>query len=175
MASHAVVCEDLLYEIFLHFSPEWKPHPCDAYELYQRRERLCALAACATANRIMSECALPFLWRVLDNITPVMKILVHDMNHEGSDVIDESAWCRLQGYASLVRELKYRDKVEDYRTSRPIWLALAGKLNGEPLFPFLQRLEVAFRLPDPCYLVIFSPSMHTLDFDTGHLRSFDRK
>ncbi len=80
MASRAVICEDLLYEIFLHLSPEWKPQPCDAYELYQRRELRCALAACATANRIMSECALPFLWRVLDNMTPVMKILAHNSN-----------------------------------------------------------------------------------------------
>lgn len=44
---------------------------------------------------------------------------------------------------------------------------------GEPLFPSLQRLEVALRLLDPCYLVIFSQSIRTLDFDAVNLGSSD--
>ncbi len=59
--------------------------------------------------------------------------------------------------------MKYSDNDEDYRTSATsllLWLALAGKLNGEPLLPFLQRLEVVFRLPEPTRLEVPTPYGH---------------
>ncbi|KAI0684684.1 hypothetical protein C8T65DRAFT_732311 [Cerioporus squamosus] len=172
MTSRAIACQDILHEIFLHLRPPGWWVTGDYTVLMTRRRKLrSTLAACATVNRTLSDYALSCLWRVLDDVTPLLRILMDkDALMHTAGVIDEFAWGRLQRYARLVRELVHTGKVGHYTISRSIWTALAAKLDGEPLFPFLQRLQMGICRSNPsaCLLVI-SPSIRVLQFDSSHL------
>ena len=70
---HALRCQDILTEIFKHLSPgwlnEWKRDPQYAQDQKTQRQ---ALASAARVCRAFSGPALDVLWRVLDDVQPVL-------------------------------------------------------------------------------------------------------
>ncbi|TFK87272.1 hypothetical protein K466DRAFT_663144 [Polyporus arcularius HHB13444] len=169
MTSRALSHEDVLLEILRHFALNRQDRR-DPDDRIRAAELRSVLAACATVNSALSECALGYLWRSLDTVDPVLDILTypHLRDSDVDHVIHESAWRRLRKYARLVRELRAVDELELDPTRRATWLAVAERLNGEPLFPLLRRLELVVTVrpgvPSLCLLVL-SPSIRVLELD----------
>ncbi|TFK87275.1 hypothetical protein K466DRAFT_599634 [Polyporus arcularius HHB13444] len=81
-------------------------------------------------------------------------------------VVDDFSWGRFQRYASLVRELRHYIGA---LSTLPVSESIAERLDGEPFFPHLRRLELSADLARTrCgSLLLLSPSIRDLDFGSS--------
>ena len=70
-------CHELLGETLNYLQPMGYPEVLieESPEGHLRRQHRRALAACALVCRALSECAQDVLWRTLDDMLPLLKIL----------------------------------------------------------------------------------------------------
>ncbi len=71
----------MLAEIFAYLAPSTPDKPCE-HDDTERRE---ALLACAVSSKALSQHALDVLWRVLEDVTPLFRLLPFRQS-------DESEW-----------------------------------------------------------------------------------
>ncbi|KAM5544941.1 hypothetical protein V8D89_001052 [Ganoderma adspersum] len=171
MLSHSrrapiVFCPDILVEIFNYLQPG-RRSPED-YTLTSRNRRVCqqALLACSLTCRTLSGLALDLLWRVMDDIQPLLRLLHGDRRKRSMIVlkspITPEAWTNLQSYAIRIREIGHSSRLDRVHSS--VWTFLAIKCSGLPLLPRLYTLEaVEISLDDLASLfLLLSPSLSSL-------------
>ncbi|KAI0629724.1 hypothetical protein C8Q77DRAFT_304933 [Trametes polyzona] len=143
-ATRALLCPEILIEIFKHLTPG-SPNKYALPRLRaRRRENQKALARAACVCRAFSEPALDILWRVVDCLPDLLCVLPSFTLHNKKtyvltrDISDEE-WARFQDYARCVREL-YTASSKPVSSSVYMFLAKHCQ-NGQGLLPQLQTLD----------------------------------
>ncbi|TFK83235.1 hypothetical protein K466DRAFT_665981 [Polyporus arcularius HHB13444] len=153
---------DILDEVFSHLTPGWAEGDVEIpYWMPSDRKLLrSTLASSALVCRVFSKKALDCLWRVLDSILPLLRILPSTAFRINSDISD-AAWTKFQAYARRVRELKSVEPMVRLHSST--WDILVPRLGGAPLLPMLRRLETVIMLPYPTPgILLLSPTLRSL-------------
>ncbi|KAI0710297.1 hypothetical protein C8T65DRAFT_777768, partial [Cerioporus squamosus] len=157
---------DILDEVFSHLTPAWDEEDTglstwDPSERYLLRS---TLAASALVCHALSEKALDCLWRVLDSIMPLLRILPGTGSCSSLRIypdITDAAWSRFHGYARRVRELR---SVECYVHIHTTWQILVQRLGGAPLLPTLWRLKTPVTASYPWQgILLLSPTLRQLE------------
>ncbi|KAI0683083.1 hypothetical protein C8Q76DRAFT_763087 [Earliella scabrosa] len=132
------------------------------------------LARLARVNRLFNECATPSLWRKLNSLLPLFKILSNLMvsperNHRLSGEVYEwggistGEWRRFRLYASYVRELDVFTTGRIFRIEPRSWVHLTVHAHGEPLLPNLRKLRWSVRFVEcPALQFLVAPSLEDL-------------
>ena len=199
---------DILREIFNHlqpgrYIPDEKGHSQLAIGRYtpkedktaakRRSECRKALFMSAITCRALSDLALDVLWRALDDIRPLLRLLptykrplpvivsvvrslVRSFVGPQTDIgilqvlqpnITPATWAKFESYASRVREIGYSTSIKEVHPS--VWTFLTVKCEGSTLLPHLCRLEARGLSPDdlsPLFLLL-SPSLRSLSLSFG--------
>ncbi|KAI0710294.1 hypothetical protein C8T65DRAFT_777735 [Cerioporus squamosus] len=171
-----LVQQDILDEVFSHLTPEWDEGDTDDpnWDPSDRKLLRSTLAASALVCRVFSEKALDALWRVLDSIVPLLRLLPGTGSRTNIRIyrdISDAAWSRYQGYARRVRELNSVEATNSSEATISIhpstWQILLQRLGGAPLLPMLRRLETVVMLPDPLQgILLLSPTLQHLQLST---------
>ncbi|KAI0629723.1 hypothetical protein C8Q77DRAFT_304779 [Trametes polyzona] len=167
-ATKALLCLDIMTEIFQYFSPGPPIVNRDAAALPQRRRRHgCqkSLASCARVCHAFSGPALDVLWRVVDHLSHLLSVLPSFHSSRRGYVftrdITDADWARFQSYACRVRELYCRSE-------KPIcasaWIALARRCReGQSLVPQLRKLDAFDVCPyEPGRICLLTPTLRNL-------------
>ncbi|KAI1788342.1 hypothetical protein LXA43DRAFT_1025926 [Ganoderma leucocontextum] len=163
-----LLCPDILVEIFTHLQPGRGPQE----ETQTRKNRrICrkTLLACFLTCRILSDLALDVLWRALDDIQPLLRLLHGESDKQQRHMrivlksqITPEAWTKFQSYATRVREIGHSSIPK--RVHPSVWTFLGIKCEGLPLLPRLHDLkacEVSLDDLSPLFLLL-SPSLRSL-------------
>ncbi|KAI1788326.1 hypothetical protein LXA43DRAFT_1183975 [Ganoderma leucocontextum] len=169
-APSPLLCHDILATIFDHLM--LARDDVDGYSSSRETERqTCrnALASSALACSIISHHALNVLWRELDNVSPLLKVLPN-YKRVGSQftlcgAILPEHWTRFQLYADRVLVLLGRSEKREDAIRPSVWLFLAAKCKGSPLMPRLRELfDHDVSIPDVSILVLLiSPTLRVVD------------
>ncbi|RPD57366.1 hypothetical protein L226DRAFT_573404 [Lentinus tigrinus ALCF2SS1-7] len=157
--------QDLLDEIFFHLTPGWDGGDEDDpnWDPSDRKLLRSTLAAAARVSRAFSKHALDGLWRVLEDIVPLLRILPCTSSRSHIRVfpdISDAAWARFQHYALRLRELK---SIKPSVPAHPsAWKIIVRRLEGAPMLPMLRRLETSIMRPEWPVLLLLSPSLEWL-------------
>ncbi|KAH9948842.1 hypothetical protein B0H21DRAFT_787475 [Amylocystis lapponica] len=173
---------EIIYEIIQHLQPQTSCNYC--YESPQLRD----LAKVARVCKALSEPTLDILWRELDNMLPLLRLLsplqsvsVGNQGFMGSRNDDAyfmrgqvplDEWTRFQLYARRVRHLSsnYFEMKDD-----SIFIELSRLTDGNPLLPSLTRLNwVPPLLSQADNFFLISPSLRSLALFPVVPEGFDR-
>ncbi|TFK83239.1 hypothetical protein K466DRAFT_529217 [Polyporus arcularius HHB13444] len=162
-ARRALECRDILTEIFEAMSAIYDEDIFTGADGPWRSD----LASAACVCRAFTEPALAVLWRSLDDVQPVFRVLPSFIRQESglayewliTEEVTPDQWARMQWYASRVRELHGLDAFKSMHSS--VWAFLEGVRGNRPLLPNLRRLTAVLSIEDPSVLMrILSPSLH---------------
>ncbi|KAI1788335.1 hypothetical protein LXA43DRAFT_646381 [Ganoderma leucocontextum] len=168
--SALAACHDILAMIFDHLAPgRIDLHDPDRdMELLRQRCRN-TLAASALAGSIISHHALNVLWRELDNVHPLLKVLPNykrvDSRFALCGAILPEHWTRFQLYADRVRVILGGPRQLEDAIEPSVWLFLAARCKGSPLMPRLREL-FAYNIPIPeisTLVLLISPTLRVVD------------
>ena len=80
-----LLCQDILLEVLSHLAPGKRDSLGDDDAAAARGfEHRCALVACATVSKMMSQHALNVLWTELDSLDPILRFLPGYQRRRGS-------------------------------------------------------------------------------------------
>ncbi|KAM5544952.1 hypothetical protein V8D89_001063 [Ganoderma adspersum] len=169
-SSTALTCHDILATIFDHLAPERIDlHDPDREAELIRRSCRNALATSACACTVISHHALNVLWRELDDVHPLLKVLPNyklvDSRFVLCGAILPEHWTRLQSYAGRVRAILGGPRQPEDPIQPSVWLFLTAMCKGSPLMPRLREL-LTYNTPvsETSILVPFiSPSLRVVD------------
>ncbi|RDX40421.1 hypothetical protein OH76DRAFT_1562135 [Lentinus brumalis] len=176
--------QDVLDEVFSHLTPEWievvspawdeDPDPdtedpdYDPSAEADRKLLRSTLATAALVCRIFSEKALAALWRVLDNIVPLLRLLPGTRSLSNIRIyrdISDTTWSKFQSYARRVRKLNSLEPSVPIHPST--WHILVQRLAGAPLLPRLRCLKVAIMPPQVLQgVLLLSPTLQRIVLST---------
>ncbi|RPD57350.1 hypothetical protein L227DRAFT_655508 [Lentinus tigrinus ALCF2SS1-6] len=146
----ALACQDVVDHICESLAiPSYLYQSCWKSDRYKTSK--CTLARLARTCKAFSDPALRVLWRHLNHIHQLLRLLPEYVPPPGtfsqtyvpaseqalSAVPNDDDWARLQSYAVRVRELKYWPST---RIDSASWRILSEKCSGGPLLPRLERL-----------------------------------
>ncbi|KAI0644951.1 hypothetical protein C8Q79DRAFT_1001572 [Trametes meyenii] len=159
------LCADIIPNVLEHLSPGPKPSAKDfPAVIAERKIRRHTLAMSARLCRAFKVPALNLLWRVLDDVVPLLSVIPSYSVKDGSfnEAITDVQWGRFQEYAGRVRELNARcNEYDQYQEQDITWMVLMQRSQGLPLFPRLERLAVdVTRGP---LLMLLGPALTHLD------------
>ncbi|EIW53999.1 uncharacterized protein TRAVEDRAFT_51733 [Trametes versicolor FP-101664 SS1] len=173
MFCHDVLASrELLSLIFDHLTPPDFDHEEGLPNDWRTREYyncIHALNAAARACKTLSDPALAVLWRRVNNISDLLRILPgwEDIGGKGYDEaliisgdITPDIWARFRRYTLLVKVVNqlYWEWIHPYT-----WVLLTPWCRGEPLLPNVETFRV---LPicahSPCTTLFLSPSLRHL-------------
>ncbi|KAI1788316.1 hypothetical protein LXA43DRAFT_1025836 [Ganoderma leucocontextum] len=158
-----LLCPDILLEILNHLQPGRRT-PQDK-KITRKRRLVCrqALLASALTCRTLSDLALDVLWRALDDIQPLLRLLPgHKRTFVLKPHIMPETWIKFQSYATRVREIGHFPNPE--RVHPSVWTFLAIKCEDLPLLPRLHDLDAYDLLLDdlsPLFLLL-TPSLRSI-------------
>ncbi|KAI0366698.1 hypothetical protein BV20DRAFT_1055365 [Pilatotrama ljubarskyi] len=165
----------LLGHVLEIFAPEWSDDRIGLIIEQEKRNRACRrnLARLARVNKTFSETALGVLWRNLDDLAVLLRVLPSfksGRHWEMLEHVTQPDWVRFQEYAKRVQGLRWH-----FARSRPVhrtvWIMLERKSAGQPLLPRLRTLALmSLRVNDPVTLtVLLAPSVRNLrlSFEDG--------
>ncbi len=181
-----LLCPDILVEILHHLQPGRRSPQENAQTRRNRRVYRKTLLAVSLTCRTLSGLALDVLWRALDDVQPLLRLLHRDKRHGPMIVsttfaymllttlnpmivrqvlksqITPEAWAKLQSYANRVHELAHFSRPDQVHPS--VWTFLAIKCEGSPLFPRLYDLEAReiFLNDLSSLFLLLSPSLRSL-------------
>ncbi|KAM5537878.1 hypothetical protein V8D89_008354 [Ganoderma adspersum] len=166
---------DILMEIFSHL----QPGRCSQEDrnAARKRRRVCrqALLASALTCRTFSDLALDVLWRALDDIQPLLKLLPgYKRPFVLKPYIAPETWKKFQSYATRIRETGLF--LDRERVHPSVWTFLVIKCENFPLLPRLYDLDVYDLLLDelsPLFLLL-TPSLRSLSLSFAEDRGKDR-
>ncbi|KAI0352051.1 hypothetical protein OH77DRAFT_832351 [Trametes cingulata] len=170
-AARALACEDILVDVFENLAPGSKlPVEAPSLLVAARKRRQKTLARCARVCRAFSGPALQVLWRVIDDVMHLFRILPPFANASSDKIltgrITEQDWARFQQYALHIQELVVVafDNLDSH-----IWTIVAH-WNGarRPLLPRLRRLELPVDEKAPHTTILVPPALDHLGL---HMRS----
>ncbi|KAI1788341.1 hypothetical protein LXA43DRAFT_1025925 [Ganoderma leucocontextum] len=168
--AHVLLCPDILMEILNHLQPGRCDTPQDKKITIKRFACRRALLASALTCRTLSDLALAVLWRALDDIRPLLRLLPSYKQHRPTIVlkseIARETWTKFRSYATRVREIRHSPP---YAVHPSVWTFLALKCEGSPLLPRLYHLDAHDISPDdlsPLFLLL-SPSLRSLSLSFG--------
>ncbi|KAI0359194.1 hypothetical protein OH77DRAFT_1010339 [Trametes cingulata] len=142
--ARALACEDILVDVFENLAPGSKLPRASQLLVAARKKRQKTLARGACVCRAFSGPALQVLWRVIDDVKHLFRILPSFANASSNTIltgrVTKQDWARFQQYALRIEELVVDDSVN---FNSPIWTIVAH-WNGarRPLLPRLRRLEL---------------------------------
>ncbi|KAI0800340.1 hypothetical protein C8Q74DRAFT_406457 [Fomes fomentarius] len=135
----------------------------------RRKTRRRALASCARTCHAFLDPALDVLWRVLDDVDVVLRLLpsfqmASRTRQEPLYIISEEItprqWDRLQWYARRVRELQCTSLKKLHAS---LWMIIDDARIDRPLLPNLRRMEISVPVCSPAgFTRLLSPSLHDL-------------
>ncbi|KAI1788325.1 hypothetical protein LXA43DRAFT_950185 [Ganoderma leucocontextum] len=169
-SASAVACHDILAAIFA----PGRSTLGDTRNITELRQSYrAALVSSAVACRTLSHYALDVLWRELDHIYPLLKILPNykniDLQSMFCGAILPEHWTRFQLYADRVRTMGHPPREGVIHKS--VWLLLATRCSGSPLIPRLRKLVASeLRVSETSALfLLVSPTLRVIDI------SFERE
>ncbi|KAH9474473.1 hypothetical protein JR316_0012932 [Psilocybe cubensis] len=136
----------------------------DIHNRKQNRRKLCSLAVMCKSFMVP---ALDQLWRSLDSLFPLLKLLPAFKMTDGTWVlrgkVTEQEWARFNWYAQRVRRFTYNRDPPELDIALHTYFRLA-QLHPEPLFPNLHILQADFLVSGIC--LFFCDSLRELTLDT---------
>ncbi|KDR66436.1 hypothetical protein GALMADRAFT_147866 [Galerina marginata CBS 339.88] len=133
-----------------------------------RRNLLWAALTC----KAFLEPALDRLWRSLESLFPLLKILPAFIKSDGTYVlrgpISEQEWARFDWYARRIRKFSYTRDPDSLDIAMHVYFRLA-QLRATPILPSLRHLHCPstsqndFLISGIC--LFLSPSLQTLEFE----------
>ncbi|KAF9484254.1 hypothetical protein BDN70DRAFT_825915 [Pholiota conissans] len=150
---------------------EYLSYDCDAdtEDIHLSRRTLLRLALTCKA---FLEPALDRLWRSLDSLFPLLKILPAFGKSDGTYVlrgtISEADWARFDWYARRIRKFSYMRDPDSLDIAMHVYFRLA-QLCSSPILPSLRHLQCPstsqgdFLISGIC--LFLSPSLQTLEFE----------
>ncbi|KAJ6518366.1 hypothetical protein DFH09DRAFT_1287579 [Mycena vulgaris] len=155
-------------------------HPAAGYGGSSGMQQLSAtrkslLAAALTCTDFCAP-ALDILWRTIDNMSPLLKLLTALKPTNGayilSGIIPASDWARFHCYAQRVHRVAYRDGIPPIAMHPSVYPALAI-LHPTPLLPNLTSIEYSGSLnsPSPETLLLVSPTILHVEISALDLSS----
>ncbi|EIW53996.1 uncharacterized protein TRAVEDRAFT_74308 [Trametes versicolor FP-101664 SS1] len=166
-------------EVFIHLAPQTCCNPGanqisgrekpPSNSSYAAKEGQRALARSARVCKAFAEPALDVLWRELDDLLVLLRILPPFQPYTSRyfSILEEvtpAQWLRFQSYARRVRVLSGKAfKSAMYQVDKMVWTALERLCKDQPLLPNLQILSS----PDLkneylTLLTLLAPSLHSL-------------
>ncbi|KAI0764397.1 hypothetical protein BD413DRAFT_615841 [Trametes elegans] len=170
-ASRALLCPEILFEIFDYLEPGRPDENALPMERARRREAQRTLASAARVCYTFSGPAFNILWRVLDELVALFKILPCFVQYPHSDTNfalerdpTEDEWRRFQDYAWRVREA-YCERSATIAPS--VWTFLARRCSGgQGLVPRLRRLDALCTHPhEPGRILLLTPTLRHLTLE----------
>ncbi|KAJ7912971.1 hypothetical protein B0H13DRAFT_2005647 [Mycena leptocephala] len=164
--------KNLLARILDHISSETDCHNLKA----QRRAFLCIALTC----KVLCKSAIKFLWRRLDNLLPLLRLLSSFTTRNGRYGLFGSAdsyeWKAFDRYAAYVQEIVYKDIPDAIRIDPSVYLHLS--LRNSPLLPGLRRFVCPTSVrPSPSEILLYLQSplnaMELGTYEPGTLFSTD--
>jgi len=157
----ALVNADVLDYVFGHFTVD--PETREAVQIRSY------LRWAALSCRAFSRPALNALWRTLDSLLPLLKLLpslkLVDHVYVVRGTIQEDDWTRFDSYARRVKEFVYhRDRIS---VDPSVYFYIAQSRTS-PMLPTLYRFRSSSSAPSiPDILLFLSSSLHRVEFVTG--------
>ncbi|KAI0669395.1 hypothetical protein C8Q78DRAFT_977101 [Trametes maxima] len=141
------LCPDIIPHVLECLAPGRMPLEEDfPAVLAERKIRRHTLAMSARLCHAFAGPALDLLWRVLDDVKPLLSIIPSFMKEYGlfAEAVTDAEWERFQGYAGRVRELNALHNVDRHSEEPHLtWMVLMQRSRGLPLLPRLERLVIS--------------------------------
>ncbi|KAI0740693.1 hypothetical protein C8Q76DRAFT_200498 [Earliella scabrosa] len=164
-ANRAMLCDDIVAEVFSHLRTDSKwLNSCSGLADSWVADLQRTLAASARVSRTFSKFALTELWRSPKDVVALLKVLpwmVKDGTLRLTPDIDNASWTRFCMYAGLINDLS--SEVGLCRVDDSVWAILAMRLAGKPLLPRLRELKIVVDMSSPSMpSLLLTPSLESL-------------
>ncbi|KAJ7473106.1 hypothetical protein B0H11DRAFT_1342466 [Mycena galericulata] len=152
---------DIIEEILDHITSA-----SDSIDLATTRRTLFSVASTC---RTFSPSAVKFLWRRLDNMRPLLRLLPSFRERNGIfglfGSMESQEWGAFDRHAAFVQEIVFEDKRDPIQVDGSVYVRLA--LRRSPILPNLARFKCTGTQPKAAILYMQSP-LHTLELACGN-------